>query len=99
MILRTACAMPSTRPTMLPLAFNTRVRKIGRIGVSISVARSAQKLPAVTRKVLLENPPACWLIRVLTALSTHNLRIRFLGGGLGESLDREQCAAPGVWVL
>src|ERR1700730_13483100 len=51
-----APATPSTNPTTLPLAFRVCVRKIGRIGTSISVEISANKLVRASRNVFLERP-------------------------------------------
>jgi len=41
---------------MLPLVRRVCVKKIGRIGVSISVAKSANKLAAARRTVFFDNP-------------------------------------------
>src|SRR5437016_12853429 len=60
--------MPSTTPTTLPLAWSTCVRKIGRMGQSISEEISANRLAAARRTVFLE-VPAGYRVRVAAIMN------------------------------
>src|SRR5579859_1894737 len=59
-----ATAIPSTNPTMLPVAPRYWVRKIGMTGYSISVEMSAKREVRARRKVFLVSPAKYFLAMI-----------------------------------